>query len=122
MKKLLLIGLLLTLPACTKAPPNLTPQVQAQFYATQGIKDLDVIRDFAVGASQTTPPLITKATLLQVVNWHEDLVKAIHVAPNGWKTTASAGLDALSSRLSSADAARFKPYIDAARLLFQELP
>ena len=105
-----------------KAPPNLPPVVEAKFYATYAIKDLDVIRDFANDASQTTPPIISKATLLIVVDWHESLVKLIHAAPDGWKRAALVGIGELMGKLSAADQKAFKPYIDGALLTIQELP
>jgi hypothetical protein len=106
------------------APPaNLTPQVTAAWYATYAIKDLDVIRDFANDASNTTPPVISKPVMLKVVDWHESLVKVIHASPAGWKAAASAGLTELQDTiLSPVDAAKFKAVIDAARTYLQEAP
>jgi hypothetical protein len=103
------------------APPNLTPQVTAKFYATYAIKDLDVIRDFANDAARTTPPIISKATLLVIVNWHEATVKVIHAAPDGWKAAAAAGLDELKTLLAPADYAKFKAAIDAAKAYISEV-
>ena len=105
-----------------KAPPNLPPGVTAQFYATYAIKDLDVIRDFAVDANKTTPPLIANATLLKVVDWHESLIKIIHASPAGWKAALFAGLSELQGKLTAEEYARLKPYIDSARVLVQEVP
>lgn len=104
-----------------QAPPNLTPQVTAQFYATYAIKDLDVIRDFAVDANKTTPPILSKATLLIIVNWHESLVTVIHATPAGWKAAVLAGLDELKGKLSADDYAKIKPYVDSARIVVMEI-
>lgn len=104
-----------------KAPSNLTPQVTAKFYATYIIKDIDIIRDFADDASKTTPPVVSAATLKVVVNWHEALVTVVHASPEGWRTSVAAGLDQLEGLLPPADAAKFKAYIDASRLLIKEL-
>lgn len=127
MKRFMLILALLVLPSCgstlqPKAPPNLTPQVTAEFYATYAIKDLDVVRDFANDASKTTPPIVGKATLLVVVNWHESIVNVIHASPGGWKPAVLASLTELEGKLSAAERSTFKPYIDGARVTVQELP
>ncbi len=112
-------------PACGSvllphAPPNLTPQVEAKFYATSIMQDLDKIRNFAASLARTTPPTISKATALAVVDWHEELVALIHEAPGGWKAIAIKGLNDLPSKLPSADVAKFRAYIDAAKLFIQE--
>lgn len=120
MKKLLPFVLAIALSGCVQAPPNLTPQITAQFYATQTIKYLDAVRDFADDAHKTTPPVISTATLLVVVNWHESIAKTLHAAPAGWRAAALAGLDELNGKLSAADAVKFKPVIDAARIYIQE--
>lgn len=104
-----------------KAPPNLTPQVTAKFYATYIIKDLDIIRDFADDANKTVPPVVSNATLKVVVTWHEALVTVIHASPDGWRTAVDAGLTQLEGLLPPADAAKFKAYIDATRVLVREL-
>lgn len=93
----------------------------AKFYATYAIKDLDVIRDFANDAARTTPPIISKATLLVIVNWHESTVTIIHAAPDGWKAAAAAGLHELKTLLAPADYATFKAAIDAAQTYIAEV-
>lgn len=103
-----------------KPPPNLTPQVQAQFYATYIIKDFDVIRDFADDASKTVPPIISRETLLTIVDWHSSVVKVIHASPGGWRSAAAVGLDQLKVRLAPSDYQKFRPYVAAARAFIQE--
>lgn len=105
-----------------KAPSNLTPPATTAFYATEVIQGLDLIRDFADGASTTSPPLISTATLLKIVNWHEDLVILIHSSPAGWKVTAETGLGELKQMLSPAEYARVQPYVILAHTLIQEAP
>lgn len=126
MKRVLLILLLTGAVGCKAlaptAPPNLTPQVTAKFYATYAIKDLDVIRDFANDANKTTPPIISKATLLTIVDWHESVVNVIHATPDGWKAAVLAGLDEIKTKLSPTDYAHIKPYIDGARVAVTEMP
>ena len=124
MKRVTLLVAALLVSSCSalapKAPPNLTPQVTAKFYATYAMKDLDVVRDFANDASKTTPPLISKATLLLIVNWHETVVRTIHAAPAGWKAATLAALDELPRRLAPSDAATLRPYLEAAKTFAKE--
>lgn len=125
MKRSLIFALALIVASCAtlspKAPSNLTPQVTAKFYATYAIKDLDVIRDLAADANKTTPPIISNATLLVVVNWHEAVVRVVHAAPDGWKAAVLAGLDQLKVLLPANDYAKFKAAIDAARTFTLEV-
>ena len=123
-KRLIVIVALLASTGCgtvllPKAPPNLTPEVTAQFYSTSIMQDLDKIRDFA--ASMARANVISKATALAIVDWHEELVALIHASPGGWKAIAAKGLNDLPSRLPPADVAKFKAYIDAARTFIQEV-
>ncbi len=125
MKRLIALLPLLFILGCgsdlaPKAPAGLTPQVEAKFYATYVIKDLDVIRDVANDMANTVPPIISKATLLDVVNWHQPLVTVIHATPAGWQATALSGLDALEAKLSPTDKVKFHAYIEAARTFAKE--
>ncbi len=115
------IALLFAAPSCAKAPPNITPQATAEYYATQAVKILDGVRDAAQIANQTAPPLLSDAALLKVVDWHEALVKTLHAAPGGWKATALTGLDQVQNLLPAADWSRIKPAVDAAKLFLQEI-
>lgn len=123
----LALALLVTFSGCgatpltPKAPPNLTPQVAAKFYATYIIKDLDILRDFADDANKTVPPVVSNATLKVVVDWHERVVNVIHASPDGWRAAVNAGLNELQGLLPPADAAKFQAYIDATRVLVKEL-
>lgn len=123
--RVLVLALVLFVPACgtdlaPKAPAGVTPQVAAKFYATYAQKDLDVIRDAANDMANTTPPIITGQTLLVIVDWHEALAKVVHEAPSGWQATVLTGLEELRKKLAPSDAAKFKPYIDAAKTFIQE--
>ena len=47
---------LLYVPACTNAPPTLTPAGIAAYRGTQAIQSLDLLRDAAIAANALTPP------------------------------------------------------------------
>lgn len=112
MKKLMLVALLLSVPACAgNPPPSLTPVGQASVTATQVIKALDVVRDTASDLNATQPPILSNKVTLQIVNFHESAVKVILAAPTGWKNTVVAALGQLQSDLSPADYARIAPYV-----------
>lgn len=118
MKKLILVALLLSVPACAgNQPPSLTPVGQASVTATQVIKALDVVRDTAVDLNAVQPPILSNKVTLQIVNFHESAVKVILAAPTGWKNTVIAALGQLQSDLSPADYARIAPYVALAQTL-----
>lgn len=109
---LLLIAALTLSTGCGGAPPpNLTPVGQAAVTATQVIKALDVLRDFAVTANAQNPPLLSTADTRKVVDFHTSAVKTVTAVPSGWKATVSAGLTQLQADLPPPVWARLVPYI-----------
>ena len=111
MKRLLLIGLLLTVPACAgNAQPQLTAQGQAAVTATEVIKGLDVIRD-------TAQLVLPVSSARKVTIFHESAVKVIAAAPAGWKPAVLAAFDQLQGDLPSADWIRISPYVTLAKTL-----
>lgn len=121
MKRLLLVALLLTVPACASNPsPSLTPVGQATVTATEVIRALDVVRDTAQFLNAEQPPLLSNAVTLKIVNWHESAVKVIVAVPSGWKATVTASLGQLQADLSAADYARIAPYVALVQTLIAE--
>ena len=116
----LALVLLLTFAGCAaKAPPQLSPAGSAAFYSTQAVKSLDVLRDFSIAAAAQTPPLISKANTLKVVNFHEAAVKTINAVPGGWRPTVSAALAQLQHDILPAEWQRLLPYIQLVRSLIE---
>ena len=97
MKRALLVLLMLAvLPACTKAPPDLSPEAVVAFHALRVIKVLDVARDAAIAANELTPPVIQTDATRTVVLWHKTAVQTIAATPGGWKPTVKAATYALT--------------------------
>ncbi len=107
---------------CAKAPPNLTPQAVHAFYRTQVIKDLDRLRDVAVSAHATVPPLLSAQETLAIVQWHRAAIVTIHNAPAGWKATVLTGLDETLANLSPKARETVSPYVGLVRAILQEIP
>ena len=92
--------LTVALSGCGGAPPpNLTPVGQAAVQATQVIKALDVLRDFAITANAQNPPLLLTTDTRKVVDFHTAAVKTVTAVPAGWKATVQAGLTQLQADL-----------------------
>lgn len=92
-------------------PPTLSPAGQAAVTATQVIKALDVIRDTVVELNKQTPPIVSTADMLKVVNFHESAVKTILAVPSGWKATVESALAQLQKDLPADTWNRMLPYI-----------
>lgn len=104
------------LSACGPKPaPVVNPAVTRAQQALQVVKALDVIRDTAVGAAATQPPLLSPHALQLVLVWHESAVKVIDAVPGGWQAAVLAGLDQLKADLPPAEYARIAIYVAAAQ-------
>lgn len=118
----LLFGIALGVaPACTHAPPNLTPLATRAFYATQVIHDLDRVRDAANDAHKTVPPLIDAKDTLAIVQWHESAITVAHDAKDGWKTALDASIPALQKNLSPATWQVIAPYVTLVQNIIKEI-
>lgn len=116
MKKILLVALLLTVPACAgNPPPNLTPIGQAAVSATEVVKALDVIRD--TSEILNTQGVLSLQTTNKIHAFHESVVKVIAAVPSGWKPTVLAAFDQLEKDLPAADWARIGAYVTLAKTL-----
>lgn len=87
-----LLLLTLSLPGCTKQPPELDPEAQVAFHATRAVRVLDVLRDAAIAANELSPPVISTNDTRTVVLWHRSAVQVIQAAPAGWQSTVKATL------------------------------
>lgn len=117
------LGAGLTQTACTQnAPPNLSPAGVTAWQATKVIKALDVVRDIAVDASHTTPPLVAHATMLKVVAWHKTAITIAHDSPSGWVGTVKSSLTATQQLLTPAEHKQLDPYFALAVVLLNEVP
>lgn len=106
---------------CQKAPPNLTPAGVAAFKGTQAIKALDLLRDTAIAANETEPPLVATSTTRSVVLFHKSAITIIHSTPNGWVPTVQAGLSELSRSLEDRERPHMVPYITLAQTIIAEV-
>jgi len=132
MKRMLCVLLVLALSACAPVPAPLSPDAQAAFHATRVVKVLDVVRDAAIAANETLPPVISTASTREVVLWHKTAVQTIQAVPNGWRDTVRAGLYRLTCdvragtgpcepRLSPTEVQRLTPYVGLALVIMDEV-
>lgn len=100
-----------------RSTANLTTPGLKALQAKEGIKYLDLIRDFAQDAEATH--VVSLETATKVTRWHKALVLTIGQTPNGWQAVALHGLDALQQALSPTERALLDPYISSARIIYQ---
>ncbi|HXD20130.1 MAG TPA: hypothetical protein VN654_24110 [Vicinamibacterales bacterium] len=108
--------------ACAKVPPDLTPAATRAFYGTQVIHDLDRLREVAVAAHATTPPLLSAEDTLVIVKWHQTAIALVHAAPAGWRTQVSVGLGEAVQHLKPDAQRTVAPYVVIVQALLKELP
>lgn len=114
--------LCVTLPACAgRLPPNLTPGGRAAWYGTQAIAALDVVRDIAIAANRTTPPLMAEVDTRRVVLYHQSAIKVIHDTPEGWRPVIEAGLDETLKNLAKPQRDLLAPYADLVKAVLREI-
>jgi hypothetical protein len=107
----LVVGVL-GLPGCVKTPPNLTPAATSALTNTQVIKGLDLLRDTAVAAHDTIPPVLSTASLIKVVNAHEATLKVMDALGTGWQATVTSILTGLIENLTPPEQAIVVPYVN----------
>lgn len=113
--------LLATTVACTKTPPNLTPQATVAFKGIQAVRALDILRDTAIAANAQTPPLLSEEVTRKVVLYHQATVKTIQSSVSGWQAAALTGLDGLLTSLPPPQRALLEPYTVLIRTVLQEV-
>lgn len=112
---------LLAISSCAKPPLNLSPEATAAFNKTRVIKGLDILRDTAVDANKQIPPLVSEATMLRVVRYHQGAVRTIVATDTGWQTTVTTGLDEVNRNLPSSEQTLLKPYIALVKTILNEV-
>jgi hypothetical protein len=124
---LLLAVTLVAMPACgqtTSPPPNLSmlsTEGRIAYEATRVIVALDVIRDIAVDASNTAPPLLPHATMLRIVAWHKAAITTAHESATGWRAAIRSTMQAAQAALTPAEHAQLDPYFTLAQTLLTEV-
>lgn len=105
---------------CAKAPPTVTtPQGIVAFQNLQVQKALDQVRDIAVDANATTPPVLSTDTTRKVVTWHKAAITTLHARTNGWQAALLTGLDELTKGLPAKDQQVLAPYIELVKVILQ---
>lgn len=122
LKWICLVGLLVALPGCASAPPNLSPQATTAWHQHEIQKDLDLIRDVAQEANAQVPPILSTAATRAITLWHRTAITLVHDQPSGWQQQVQDGLTALQTNLSAPDYARIARYVALAKAVLQELP
>ena len=118
---LLLVGFLAAPQAsCTKAPPQLSPQAQREFYATRVIKVLDIVRDFATDGADAGVVSVKDART--IVLWHKSAVQVASTVGANWQTIVASTLDETVSHLDAATKGKVLPYVALVKAVLQEVP
>lgn len=120
-RKMVVLLLLVSVLACAKTPPNLTPEATVAFKGTQAVKALDLLRDTAISAHAQTPPLLAEDTTRRVVLYHQSTVKIIQASPSGWVPVAQTGLDELVNNLSPPQKDLLGPYLALLKTVLNEV-
>lgn len=113
---LILVGLTIS---CASASKNLSPQGIEAFNKTRIIKGLDVIRDTAVDANKTVPPLISTATTRKIVTYHRSSLLIVNA--QGAKALTTTSLDELVKDLPKSESDLLAPYISLAKVIINEV-
>jgi len=107
--------------SCAVPPPTLSPVGVADFKATQALEALALVRNIAIAAHATTPPLISEKTTGAVVSWHRSTIIVVNAREPGWEGRVLAALTELEQQLAATERARFVPYLTLARTVVQEV-
>lgn len=106
---------------CAKTPPNLSPAGVTAFENHEIQKSLDTIRDMAIDANATQPPLLTTETTRKVVTWHQSAISVLHARSAGWVSTLTTSLDELLKNLPDGERKTLQPYVALAKTLLIEV-
>lgn len=121
MLKWLIVVLALTVGCASHTPPNLSPQAVTAWHGTQVIKTLDLLRDSAISAHETAPPLLTEGETRKVVTWHESAIKVVHDTPNGWEPALNASFAELLKDLPAGPRQLLSPYLTLVQEIIREV-
>jgi hypothetical protein len=106
---------------CAHTPPNLSPVAVTAFQNLQIAKALDTVRDIAVDANATTPPVLSTSTTRAIVSWHQGALQVLNARAAGWPATIAASLDAVVSNLPQAERATLAPYVALAKTVLNQV-
>jgi hypothetical protein len=106
---------------CAHTPPNLSPAGATAFQSHQIQNALDTIRDVAIDANATTPPLLDTATTRKVVAWHQSAITVLHARGVGWVSALTTSLDELQKQLPAAERKTLAPYLALAKTILAEV-
>jgi hypothetical protein len=106
---------------CAKAPLSLSPAGVTAFQNSQIQKSLDTIRDIAIDANATTPPVLDTATTRKVVTWHQSAITVLHARGAGWVSALTTSLDELQKQLPASERKTLAPYIALAKTILVEV-
>lgn len=119
MKRILLLVLLLSVPACHAPVSYTTPQGKAAYVANNVVTALGDFRDgvFAAVDAQWLSVHVGSIVNRSV----QAALDAIDQAPNGAYATAAGAFTGIQSQLSAEEYAKAKPYLDAARAVVEAI-
>jgi hypothetical protein len=112
----LTILLLLTVSACAPVPPPAdnqprSPEAVTAWQSHEIQKSLDLLRDIAIDANASAPPVLSTDATRYVVKFHHTAIQLVHDRPQGWMASVTAGLQDLSQTLDAADYAVVGRYV-----------
>jgi hypothetical protein len=107
--------------SCAHNPPPLSPAGTTAFQNQQIQRALDAIRDVAIEANATTPPLLATGTARQVVEWHQTVLVILHARSSGWQAAVLTTIDELQKQLPPQAIDVLRPYFALAKAVLQEV-
>lgn len=116
LRKLVLVLVLSAGLSCAKEPPNLTPQIHAQFISDRYLMALSDFED-GVEVGYRAGWLSQKDTYI-VAQVLGVTGVAIHASPDGAKAIALAAITEIQGKV---DLAKFSPYLNSVRLVIEGL-
>jgi hypothetical protein len=105
---------------CAKAPPQLSPVAVTAFQNLQVAKALDAVRDIAIDANATTPPVLATSTTRAIVSWHKGALQILNARAAGWPAVIATSLDAVVANLQPSERDLLGPYVTLAKTILQE--
>lgn len=118
----ILLGCVLALTGCADhAPPNLSPAATVAWQKTQVIRGLDILRDTAIDANATTPPVMVTATTRKVVQFHQSALLIIKDSSGGWAPLVSTSLSEVVKHLPAKERDVLAPYVSLVKALLKEV-
>lgn len=121
MRYLLALVLVGFMAGCAKAPPQLSPAGKSDFYKTQVVHQLDLLRDTAIAANALPTPLLSTDDTRQVVAVHRSLLLTLQSSEAGWVAAVKMGLDQMVEKFKPAQKAVIAPYVAAVKLILDEV-